>query len=57
MSSTSDKISGKTKQAAGKMTNNKGFEAKGKVEEAKGKAKSNLKRVGDRISNSMDDIK
>lgn len=31
MSSTSDKISGKTKQAVGKMTDNKKLQAKGKA--------------------------
>ncbi len=54
MSSTSDKISGKTKRVIGDITNNKELEAKGMVEEAKGKAKSDLKRAGDKITNSAD---
>jgi len=50
MSSTSDKISGKTKQAVGKMTDNKKLEAKGKVEETKGEMKSKIKHVGDKLA-------
>lgn len=50
MSSATDKISGKTKQAVGRMTDNKELEAKGKVEEAKGKVKSGAKRAADKMS-------
>ena len=39
MSSTSDRMSGKTKQAVGKMTNNKELQLKGKIIETKGKVK------------------
>ncbi|QQS20100.1 CsbD family protein [Candidatus Saccharibacteria bacterium] len=42
MSHTSDKISGKTKQAVGKMTDNKKLQSKGKIEEAKGEVKETL---------------
>lgn len=45
MSSTTDKISGKTKQAVGKMTDNNELKVEGKVEETKAKVKSKLKRA------------
>ncbi len=50
MSITSDKVSGKAKQAVGSMTNNKELEAKGKLEETKGKAKGSLKSASDKIT-------
>jgi len=39
MGNTTDKFSGKAKQTAGKMTDNKKLEAKGKIQEAKGNMK------------------
>ena len=42
MSSTTDKISGKTNQAVGKMTDNKKLQAKGKAQETKGNIKDIL---------------
>ena len=50
MSSTTDKISGKTKQAVGKVTNDKKLQAKGKAEEVKGKIKSTLKKVSKKLT-------
>lgn len=50
MSSTSDKISGKTKQVVGKITGNEKLEAKGKAEETKGKVKSEIKHAGDKLA-------
>ena len=57
MSSTSDKISGKTKQVVGSLTNNKELETKGKVEETKGEVKGYLKHAKDKITTSIDDKK
>ena len=50
MSSTTDKISGKAKQAVGKMTDNKEMQAKGKAEEARGKVKSTVKDVSKKLT-------
>lgn len=56
MSSTSDKISGKTKQVVGKVTNDKKLEAKGRVEETKGNVKSKIKHMSNKITTGIDDI-
>ena len=50
MSSTSDKLSGKVKQAVGNATNNKELKAKGKIEETKGEIKDTLKHADDKIT-------
>ena len=50
MSSSTDKISGKTKQTLGKITGSKKLQAKGKVEEVKGKVKRDVKHAGDKIA-------
>lgn len=59
-----DKIAGKAKQAAGKVSGDKDLEAEGKVQEAEGKlrdaaedAKSTLGAVADRIKGSVDETK
>lgn len=49
MGSASDKISGNTKQAAGKASGDKKMEMKGKIEETKGKAKDKMKEFSDKI--------
>ncbi len=50
----SDKISGKTKQAVGKATDNKKLEAKGKAQETKGHVKDKIKSAGETISDKVD---
>ncbi len=49
MSSTSDRISGKSKQVVGKVTNNKRLEVKGKVQETKGVVKNKINHLGDNL--------
>jgi uncharacterized protein YjbJ (UPF0337 family) len=49
MSSSTDKISGKVKQAGGKLTDNKKLQAKGKAQELKGKAEKTVDSVKDKI--------
>ena len=51
MSSNADKFKGKTKQAVGKVTDNKKLQAKGKIQEAKG----SLKDTGEKLAGKMDD--
>jgi len=53
MSGTSDKISGKIKQAVGSITNDKELETKGKFEETKGKVESNLKHAVNKINTTI----
>ncbi len=48
MSSTSDKMSGKAKQVAGKMTDNKKMQAKGKMQEMKGDMKAHMDHMTDK---------
>jgi uncharacterized protein YjbJ (UPF0337 family) len=50
MSSTSDKVSGKTKQAVGKLTHNQTLQAKGKAEEARGVIKKSIIDAGKKLS-------
>jgi uncharacterized protein YjbJ (UPF0337 family) len=56
MSSTTDKISGKTKQVVGKATNNKEMEIEGQSEQTKGDIKSAVKSVKDNFATKVDDI-
>lgn len=56
MSSMSDKISGKTNQAIGKVTDNDKLKAKGKAQETKGKLKDKLKDAGDTVSKKVDEV-
>ena len=53
MSSTSDKISGKSKQVVGKVTDNKELQAKGKVQEAAGKAEGAVKKAGEKLNDKI----
>lgn len=57
MGSTSDKMSGNAKQAAGKVSGNKELQAKGKLEEARGNVKDALHNAGDKISEKIDEVK
>lgn len=59
-----DKIAGKAKQAAGKVSGDKDLEAEGKVQETEGKlrevaddAKATLGAVADRVKGSVDEQK
>ncbi|AXE39484.1 CsbD family protein [Acidipropionibacterium virtanenii] len=59
-----DKISGKAKQAAGKVSGDRDLEAEGKVQETEGKlrdaaenAKSTLGAVADRVKGSVNEKK
>lgn len=42
MSSSTDKITGKSKQTVGKVTGNKKLQAEGKMQEMKGKAEKGM---------------
>jgi uncharacterized protein YjbJ (UPF0337 family) len=55
MSDTTDKMSGKAKQAIGHVTDNKTLEAKGKMQESKGNLKSSLRETGQTVSNKIDE--
>lgn len=55
--STTDKLSGKAKQAAGKVTDDKKLQAEGHAEEAKGTLKDKLNDVVDTVSEKVDDVK
>jgi uncharacterized protein YjbJ (UPF0337 family) len=54
MRSTSDNISGKTKQVVGKVIGNKKLQAKGKVQEASGNLKGKLKDAGKKLTDKVD---
>lgn len=56
MGSTSDKVSGNAKQAAGKAKNDKNLEAKGKLEKVRGNVKDTLQDASHKISNKIDII-
>lgn len=49
MSNLSDKVKGKTKQAAGKVTDNKKLQVEGKVQEKKADVKQNIKEISNDI--------
>lgn len=52
-----DKASGATKEAAGKLTDNKKLEAEGKLEKAKGKGRDLLGDVKDGVRRADKDTK
>lgn len=52
--STSDKLSGKAKQAAGSATGDENLKNEGKAEELKGKTKDLLGNLADNVSNKID---
>lgn len=47
MSNTTDKLAGKAKQAAGKLTDNKRLQAEGKGQEMAAKAREKVKQISD----------
>ena len=49
MSIAQDKITGKTQQQVGKMTDNKKLQFKGKAKEAKAKIKSTMSETSEKI--------
>lgn len=49
MSNSSDKIAGKAKEVAGKVTGNDELEAEGKAQHAKGEVKEKAENVGDTV--------
>ncbi len=53
MSGMSDKISGKAKQVAGKITNDKKLQAEGKAEELRGKAKDTVQDMKQQIDTKI----
>ncbi len=60
MSELGDKIAGKAKQAAGKITDDKKLQAEGKAQELKGKAESavnDAKAKADKITTDLKDKK
>ena len=57
MSGTADKASGRIKQAAGDLTDNKDLKNEGKKDEAAGKAKDVVDDVKDKANDVIDKIK
>lgn len=57
MSGLSDKLSGKAKQAAGKLTDNKKLQAEGKAEEVKGNIKDKLDDASKAVSKNNSQTK
>ena len=51
MSAELDKLSGKSKQFGGKMSDDKKMQAEGKIEELKGQAKDALGSMKDKLKN------
>jgi uncharacterized protein YjbJ (UPF0337 family) len=49
-----DKLEGKAKQAAGKVTDNKELQAKGKVQETKGKLKGAVEKLDQKLDDTAD---
>lgn len=56
MSSTSDKILGKTKYAVGRATGNKELQAKGKMQETRGNIKDKISYTGEKMTDKIDDM-
>ena len=54
---TTDKAFGKTKEVAGKVTDDKHLEAEGKAEGLLGKAKEAVEDAKDKVSDVIDDVK
>lgn len=55
--STFDKVAGKAKEGAGKVTGDKDLEAEGKLQHAEGKAKEALDDAGDKVKDAVDDAR
>ncbi|GAB7034865.1 CsbD family protein [Streptomyces sp. NPDC021749] len=52
-----DKMKGKAKQAAGKITGDDRLKAEGRMEEAKGKAKDTVDEAGENIRGTKESLK
>jgi len=50
-----DKVKGRVKEAAGKLTDNERLEAEGKVDQAKGDVKSAAEKAKDAVKDAMKD--
>ncbi len=57
MSGTSDKISGRVKQAAGDLTGDKDLEREGERDETAGKIKDGVDKAKDKANDAVDKIK
>lgn len=57
MSGTSDKITGKVKQAAGDLTDDDQLRREGKADEASGEVKDKLDEVKDKVEGAVDKVK
>lgn len=53
MSELSDKLAGKAKQAAGKVSNDKKLQAEGKAQELKADAQKHANDVADKVKESF----
>ncbi|WP_125705113.1 CsbD family protein [Lacticaseibacillus daqingensis] len=54
--SLKDKVVGKVKETAGKLTNNEQLEAKGKAEQLKDEAAQKADEVTDKVKDKVDDV-
>lgn len=57
MSNLTDKISGKAKEVAGKVTDDKKLEVEGKVQQGAADAKQKASDVADKLSGKHDEAK
>lgn len=57
MSSDTDKVKGKIKQAAGDLTDNKDLVKEGKTDENAGKAKGFVESAKDKLDDAVDTVK
>jgi uncharacterized protein YjbJ (UPF0337 family) len=57
MSGEGDKISGRVKQAAGDLTDNRELRNEGKKEETSGKVKGAVDDAKDKINDAVDSVK
>lgn len=57
MSGTTDKLEGKTKETAGKLTGDKDLEQEGKADQAVGAAKGRLDDASEWADEKLDDVK
>ena len=53
---TKDKVSGKVKEGAGKLTGDESTEAKGKAEQMVGNAKEKLSDAKDKLAEKFNDV-
>ena len=57
MGETTDKISGRAKQAAGALTGDKDTKREGEAQERKGEVKEHLGDAVDKAGDALDDLK